>query len=210
MSQPMMTPPTPPPAPPRRIWPWLLGAGCGVALLLCCGVVGFFGYMGAKVAQGMSQDPAKVREVAKSIVEIDLPPELTPQMSMDLPVPTMHMTFAVFGNDSNVVMLGNMRGAAFAKGDPEMMARQMEQSMQSRSSGRESLNAENTEQLEFTIRDKPVKFTITEGTGANSSKKLIEAVGAFPSEGGFIIVVIQVDAEQYNKERVVQLIESIR
>ncbi|MBX9789322.1 MAG: hypothetical protein K2Y37_10435 [Pirellulales bacterium] len=210
MSQPMMTPPTPPPTPPRRIWPWLLGAGCGVALLLCCGFVGFFGYMGAKVAQGMSQDPTKVREVAKSIVEIDLPPEFAPQMSMDLPVPTMHMTFAVFGNGPNMVMLGKMRGAAFAKGDAEMMARQMEQSIQARSSGRETLEAENSEEREFTIRDKPVKFTITEGTGANSSKKLVEAMGAFPADGGFIIIVIQVDAEQYSKERVVEVIESIR
>ncbi len=210
MSQPTMTPPPPPPAPPRPVWPWILGAGCGVALLLCCGVVGLFGYLGTKVAQSVSQDPAKVREVADSIVQISLPPEFAPQMSMDLPVPTMHMTFAVFGNGENIVMLGHMRGAAFANGDPEALARQMETSMRGQSSGRDSITAESTEKREFTIRGKPVEFTISEGTGAKSNKKLIEAVGTFPSDEGFIIVVIQVDAEMYSKERVIEMIESIR
>ncbi|MGD9646521.1 MAG: hypothetical protein AB7U73_12470 [Pirellulales bacterium] len=209
MSQPAMTPPPPPPAPPRRVWPWVLGAGCGVVLLVCCGVAGLSGYFFSKVKQGLSQDPAKVREVAASIVEIELPPEFAPQMSMDLPVPTMHMTFAVFGNGANMVMLGNMRGAAFAQGNPEAMAQQMETSMQTRRSGRESISAENTETRDFTIRDQQVPFTITEGTGTDSQKQLIEAIGSFPSGDGFIIIVIQVDAEQYSKERVIEMIESI-
>lgn len=210
MSQPTTIPPVPPPQPPRKIWPWVLGAGCGVMLLVCCGVGGALFYVGAKVAQGVSQDPVVVREVASSIAEIELPPELAPKFSMKLPFPTMDMTLVIFGDGENMVMLGDMQGTAFANATPEALARQMEDSMRTQTGNRESINAESTEKREFTIRGKPAEFVFTEGTGANSQKKLTEVMGAFPSEEGFVIVVIHAEAEKFSKEQLVEIIESIK
>lgn len=210
MSQPTPIPPVPPQQPPRKVWPWVLGAGCGVTLLICCGVVGGVGYLGAKVAKGISQEPAVVREVAASIVQIDLPPELPPMMSMKLPLPSMNMTFAIFGNAENMAMVGNMQGSVFANASPAELAKQMEDKMGGQSGDREEINVESTDNREFTIRGKPVEFVFTEGTGAKSQKKLTEVIGAFPSEEGFIIIVIHVEAEKFSKDQLVTIIESIK
>ena len=210
MSQPSTIPPVPPTPSPRKVWPWVLGAGCGVTLLLCCGVVGGIGYITAQVAKGASQDPVVVREVAASIAEIEVPPELAPLMSLKLPVPTMNMKFALFGNDDNMVMLGDMQGEAFANSTPEALATQMETSMGRQSGNRESINDESTEKRVITIPGKPAEFVFSEGTGVNTQKKLAEVVGAFPSENGYVIVVIHVDAEKYSKDQLVQIVESIK
>lgn len=210
MSQPSTIPPLPPQQPPRKVWPWVLGAGCGVALLICCGVGGGIFYIGAKVAKGVSQDPVVVREIASSIAEIELPPELAPRFSMKLPIPTMDMTLVIFGDGENMAMLGDMQGAAFANATPEALAKQMEDSMRGQSGNRESINAESTEKREFTIRGKPAEFVFTEGTGANSQKKLTEVMEAFPSEAGFVIVVLHVEADKFSKEQLVEIIESIK
>lgn len=210
MSEPSTIPPVPPQKPPRKVWPWVLGAGCGVALLICCGVGGGLFYIGAKVAQGVSQDPTVVREVASSIVEMDVPPELAPRISMKLPLPTMNMTLAVFSDGENMVMLGDMQGAAFANATPDVLAKQMEESMRGQSGNREPMNVESTEAREFTIRGEPAEFVFSEGTGVNSQKKLSEVMGAIPSGEGFVIVLIHVDSEKYSREQLVAMIESIK
>ena len=79
-----------------------LGIGCGVLVLLCCGVfgVGAF-FFGRSVQHAMSEDPATIRSVTDSIVTIEIPPPLEPKMSLDWTMPIVNrkvMTMAIYAD----------------------------------------------------------------------------------------------------------------
>ena len=64
------------------------GIGCGVLLLLCCGLVGFGGFAGYRYFQNaLIDDPDKVRQITDAIVTIEIPESLEPKMAMDMRVP---------------------------------------------------------------------------------------------------------------------------
>lgn len=207
MSQPSTIPPVPPAPAPRKVWPWILGAGCGVTLLLCCGVGGMGFWYFRQVASSFSTEPDKVRAAADTILQFNVPSDFAPQMTMQLPFPPMKL--ATFANGDNMIMLGDMQGAMYKDVKPEDLARSMQEGAKSQGGHREEIAVENPEHREFTIRGKPADFVFSEGTGETSGKKYWEVLGSVPADNGFLIFLMHVEADKYTKEQLVEIVESI-
>ncbi len=191
----------------------VFGVGCGLILVLCCGVVGIGGVWLARFAQqSLSEDPAKVIEATEEIVKIEIPDSLKPKAVFDLRVPFSGervMTWVSYEGPSaeNHLVLGQF-GAPLANIDD--FESQMNQSM--RDGGRqdrEDLDIVESETYDTKIHDQDAHFKISKGAGRSSKKEFWEANGQFRGDGGPAILVIRVETDKFTKEQVLDIIKSM-
>jgi hypothetical protein len=190
-----------------------LGIGCGVLVLLCCGIGGIATfYFGRSFQQAMSKDPATVRQVAESIVTIDVPEELEPEVSIDFTLPFVNrkmMSMAVFadrGDHSALVLFQLDEGF----GNADTMQAQFNQ--QIRESGRgqmEEINVEDSETIKQEINGEEAEFTVGKGKAKEGGREVWQATGGFKGKGGPAMLFVQVDAEKFTKEQVTDVIHSM-
>ncbi len=194
----------------------ILAVVFGGFLLVCCGGMAFFAYSATK-SLNISQDPAEVAKVTAEIAEIDIPAGLDPKMSMGGTIPlvgvSMHMAIYSDKDTGSMLTLFTMQTPQ-GQTSQEQLRQQMEQSLQQQGGNREveaeKINVEETREIELTINDKPASFTLSKGTGAKSGKPRIEVVGTFEGKAGATFVMLNVDAEKYPEEKVVETLESIK
>jgi len=191
-----------------------LGVGCGVLVLLCCGFFGVTAYFfGRSFQKAMSEDPATVRQVTDSIVSIEVPEPLQPKMSLDWTMPFVNrkmMSMALYGDkaDQNALVLFQV---AEDLGDPEMMRTQFQQSM--RESGRKEhkeVTLSESETFKTKINDSEAEFTIGSGKDEKAAREVWQATGAFQGNGGPAMLFLQVNAKDFTKEQVLEILKSMK
>ncbi len=188
------------------------GIGCGLLLVLCCGVFGIGGYFASNYAKNaLSYDPAKAREITADIVDIEIPESLEPQGSVDARVPFRGdrlMTGAVYGSKEgdNHIIIGEF-GPSIAQGDFE---RTMRESM--REAGQEedeNLVVIDSEPYDAMIHGEQATFTIAEAEGRKSKTKYWQVSGEFRGDAGPAILLMRLEAEKFTKEQVIDIIKSM-
>jgi hypothetical protein len=207
-------PPTmPPPTGMSGTTKALLGCGIlgGLALLACCGIVGFTMY---KAQQAINIDPVVAQAASTSIAEVDLPEGFKALMSMDVTIPFtgIQMKFAMHegGNPNEMAMVGEFAGGGAQT--PEEMAAEMKKSMGDQKQGAEKVVPENITEHKVTIRGTESTFQIIKGKGENSGKAMWQVAGTFPgkAEGSTGMVLVTLDGDQYTEDDVKEIIESIK
>jgi hypothetical protein len=187
-----------------------IGIGCGVLVLLCCGGLAIGGYFfGRNLQQAISEDPEKIREVTKSIVDIDVPPPLEPKMSLDFTIPFANqkmMTMAIWGDGikeekrpESVLILFQM-DSDFANREALKAQFEMQMHQQNRQEW-EEVELENEETIEAEINGSPAQFTFGKGKRKGDEKEVWQAMGAFDGKGGPAMLFMQLDAEKFSEEQ---------
>jgi hypothetical protein len=190
-----------------------LGIGCGVLVLLCCGIGGVSLYfLGRNLQKGMSEDPATVREVAENIVTIEVPESLEPKMSLDFTIPFVNrrmMSMAVFASQDKHSTLVLFEVDQSMGGNEEVMQAQFKDAM--RQSGREhrgEVELEEPEDVEAEINGNQTEFRF--GKGKHENREVWQATGAFSGKGGPAMLFMQLDAETFNKEQALDILHSMQ
>ncbi len=201
-----------------------VGIGCGVLVLLCCGGLGIGGYFfGRNLQQAISEEPETIREVTKSIVDIDVPPPLEPKMSLDFTIPFANkkmMTMAIWTDEASdkakskgeqpesVLILFEMAGD-FA--NREALKAQFEAQMhQSGRNDWEEVQVESSETIEAEINGSPAQFTFGKGKRKRDDKEVWQGMGAFDGKGGPAMLFMQLEAEKFSEEQARGTISSMK
>jgi gamma-glutamyl phosphate reductase len=139
---------------------------------------------------------------------------LKPKAAADARVPiagTRMMALAVYvdeEHDSNMMLL--MMGDAFA-GQEAGMRQQLQQAMaEEQVEKQEEVEVEETYEKEFTVRGQPATFRISRGKGAESGSPRVQATGVFPGKSGPAMLMLNVDAEHYSEDDVLEMLGSIQ
>ena len=190
----------------------ILGVGGGILVLLCCGgAIGTMVYMGTSM---VSDKPDVVVAKTDEIIQIEIPDQLEPKMSFDFKVPfsgqrVMLWTVYLDEETQSVLILFAMQNAS-ASGDPEEMRRAMDQQLsQQGMGGQEEIRIEESYTKDVEIRGEKATFTISKGVGEDSGKPRIQVMGVFKGETGAVILMLNVDAEKYTEEEVIEMLDSI-
>jgi hypothetical protein len=188
------------------------GIGCAVLLVLCCGLIGVSGVWLANFMQNsLSEDPAKVVDATKEIADIEIPESLKPKAVFDVRVPfsgeRAMLWVSYEGAGDNHLVLGQF-GPPLAH--LEDFESQLKQSMnESGRRQREDIDIEESETYDAKINGEDAKFTISQGKGRKSEKEFWEALGQFHGHGGPAMLIIRVEASEFTKEQVIDVIKSM-
>ena len=186
----------------------LLAAG-GVLMLVCCGGMAF---VVNKVKNNISEDPAVVRARTKDVTDIEIPDDFQPVMSMDLIIMKMFV-YETKKQDGQTKKHDGMLMIAelhqnFAK-DQNAEA-QMKDAMNKQGKGQPDLDIIKSETREFEIKGKPASFKFSEAQDPKTKKEFRQVTGSFPGKAGTAMLVLQVPANEYDEEEIVEMIESIK
>jgi hypothetical protein len=199
-------------------WAWILGIG-GVALLLCCGGVGFGVW---KVTQAAKQfienaaieDPVKIREQTAAMLQIEIPDKYQPKLGMNLGVFRMaiYQTEPEQPNPDDLLMLMEMTQFGANNQQQEQQLRQSMQQQMQQQRGNQNFKSSKSETREIEIRGKKVSFEFTEGiTGEPGEEKTVHMVsGIVQGKTGPVMLQLVAPDENYDEAQVLKMLESIK
>ena len=194
-----------------------LGIGCGIVLLLCCGVGGFGVYM-FKSAIKIETTPAGVAEVAEGITEMDPPESFNPVMGMDIKNPMTDqkvITMATYAgpNQKGMLIVAEF-DQALAGANAEQMQEQIETSLQQQ----QQQNQQGAQHLEMvgeprevktTVRGQDATFKIQKGKSPDG-EEFYQVQGVFQGKGGPGFLMGQFPADQIDEEQTEAFVRSIK
>ena len=196
----------------------LITLGCvfGGFLLLCCGGVMYTGY---QARNAVSEDPTVVAEVTKEIAEIDIPPQFQPKVSMNMdfwfmPVKMRFVVYHTRGNTGSLTLMEfvdpNAKEGEFGPRDRDQVRQQMRQ--QNQGQNVRDLDIEKSHTRRFQIRGKEVAFRFAKAVDPQTKTAFRQVRGAFPGriKNSRVVLVLQLPEDEYNEDRVVRMIESIK
>lgn len=185
-------------------------AGGGVFALICCG--GLF-YLGQKVIDSAVETPEEVRQVSESIVHMEVPERFTPKLGIKFELFGVGMAMARYIDEDSKSVITLMQTSQPGGDAPEHEMERIEESLDQQGLGDQFRKAEienaEVEPRNLTIRGKEVEFKFVKGQNAETGEELRQIMGTFPGNGGAAILLIQIPAESYNEDEIVQMIESI-
>jgi hypothetical protein len=194
-----------------------LGIGCGIMLLLCCGIGGYGFYM-VKRAFKIETTPAGVTEVAEGITDMDPPESFTPVMGMDMKNPMTGQKIFTMATYAGPNQKGMLVVAEFdqtmAGANAEQMKSQMETSMRQQ----QQQNQQGVQQLEMvgeprdvktTVRGQEATFKIQLGKSPDG-EEYYQVQGVFQGKGGPGFLIGQFPAEQIDEEQTEAFVRSIK
>jgi hypothetical protein len=189
-----------------------LGIGCGVVVVLCCGVVGLGGYWFTKAMESaVSKDPATVQRVTGEIVTIDVPQSFRPEASIDTQFPFGQgsMQMAVYSDPAAkaTLMLMQFSGETLAN-DPNFRGN-FEKSMDQQFK-KQVVQAEKSEKTDVTINGEPATFTIVEGTGSRSAGQVMQVTGSFRGKTGVAQFVLEAESPDFTREQALEIVKSMK
>ena len=189
-----------------------LGIGCGVLLLLCCGFFGVAAYFFGR-SFNIDEDPATVRRVADSIVTIDVPETLEPRFSFDWTLPVVNrkmMSMAMYADEeenSDLILFQISEDL----GNRDAMKMQLQESLRDAGRGQwEEVNLDESETFETEINGDSAEFTVGKGKKKGSGREVWQAIGAFEGNGGPAMLFMQLGAEDFSNEQVMDVLKSMR
>ncbi len=183
----------------------LIGCGVvgGVMALVCCG--GFM-YLGSQFAGMMTEDPAEIQVIQEDIADIDLPDGFSPEGGADGELFGFAGQAAIFAENDSVIMLIQVKGPEGTT-DEQMLEQFQQQLGQQGQNG--NIKIESTEERLVTIAGEETTIEIVKGTDQNG-KEIRQVKGAFRGRGGAAIVLYFSPEEDWDEDRVVQMLESIK
>lgn len=201
-----------------RIW-LFLGLGCGGLLLLCCGGFALFGYFAAQtVANSTSDDPAVARERATEIAEVAIPADFEPKFSIDMAIPFQgEKLFTIVAytspsqdaNSPNLIVLGQF-GTQFPANTRDEMMDQLHNSIRQELAHEDvEIDQSTSHAREFEINGEPAEFIFEEGKGRQSKQAFRTVMGQFRGKSGMAVLYVRVEADKYDEEALVKIVESI-
>lgn len=191
------------------------GIGCGVLLLLCCGVFGVVTFVGYRFAQDtIIAQPDRIREIADEIVTIEIPDTLEPKMAVDVRIPfvgTRVLKGAAFidATEKSFLMLGQAN-PEFG-GDSGDIELQFNRAMNRHNRrNRRAFDVVETESFETTINDEPTKFKISRVVNEESEEEYWRAEGDFLGNGGPAILILEVESADFSKDQILDILKSMK
>ncbi len=194
-----------------KIW-LFLGLGCGVMLLLCCGVGGLMTWQFGKGFKPVT-DPAAIAELSRGIADVEIPEGFQPAtgFSFAIPFTDQSMTMVVYqgSNHQGGVFLTEF-SAGFGSASQEDLKRQMEQSLNQQGQGTKHLEVLETRSIEVIIRDEPATFNIQKAKDPGTDQEYVQVIGVFKGKKGTAMLMAQLPAEQYTEDDAEKLVHSIK
>ncbi len=192
-----------------------MGIGCGVLVLLCCGFFGASTFWLVRTAQqALTEDPNEIRRLTDTIVAIKIPESLPPKAGMDLSIPfvgTKFMTWVAYGveknEDDNALFLAQFSADMVKEED---MRTQWKDSM--RQSGQkewDDIKVEESDKVELTINGSPATFTVDKGQDSKS-REVWQVMASFHGKGGPAIFALKVDTEDFSREQLFEILNSMK
>ena len=175
----------------------------GLVVLLCCGIGLWIWSTGTFE---VVQTPDAAIETTREIVSIDIPETFKPKQSMKMGLFGVGFEMALYETEDGAggLVIGEMKGVPAGNAQPEM---QMRQALQQRD-GQGELKVNRSETRELEVRGQSVRFEFAEAVDdAGNEFRLVS--GAFATEDGQGFLLVQMPAESYDEEAVVEMIESI-
>ena len=189
------------------------GIGCGVLVLLCCGVFGITGYSGRELLQRVVQRrPGQGADITDAIVTIEIPESLEPQGSLDLRVPIQGdriMTGALYGSKEgdNHLIIGEFNPEMVDSGDIET---QFRKSMRGTDRGEhENLDIIESETYDAKINGEDAAFRVSKAEGRESKKAYWQVTGEFRGDAGPAMLIMGLEADKFSKDDVINIIKSM-
>jgi hypothetical protein len=196
----------------------ILGIIAAICLVVCCGA-GI--WLWTKFRGSITTKPAEVVTIRERIADIDIPEDMQPAFGMDVDFfGIFGWQLAAYGNDLEAVegeqertykgtflMLMQMN----VKGDQQEIEAQLRN--QSGEQGPD-IRVEERQTRTVTIDGEELDFEFARGTNTEDNRQVRSVSGMFHGRGGptlFMLVVPEEDwnAEGWNDERAIQLLESI-
>ncbi len=193
--------------PPRQI---NQGSGCGKiflillaiagagTLMLCCGG-GLFMYWGFKQFN-FTMEPAKVREVAESMLDITIPDGYTPAMAMDMKQLNFGMAAFMDEKESRgIILMKFPPGGSFS--DQKANLKQAR--------GDNDFEIEKSEEKTFKLNGEEVTFLVQEGK-SKQGQAMRQFVGDIPGKNGKIGLMMFGTSEKVTEEDFQKLLDTIK
>jgi len=200
------------------------GKGCGCKLLIFLGIVfallvvvccGGFVWMGYYFSKGVSEDPQVIASVTSQLVQIDIPEGLKPGFSFNMKMPftgepIMVWVVHVDKDTRSMLVLGSF-GGPLAGQDQDQLWDQIEQSLEEQGlKHEENVREWERYEKEVDVRGEPVTLHFATGQDEDTEAQRIEVTGTFRGEKAPVMFSFFGDAEKYDEETIVKMIESIR
>lgn len=194
---------------------FFLGSGCGCMLLClaCCGLLGSGVYVLFRMA---SDDPLRVVEVRESIADLDVPEEFTPLHSYDLTIPLIDrriLSWVIYeGRDDRSMLLLSEFGPDQQVVDFDDLERQARKLADESGNPAAEIEVKESEKLELVIRGQPAEFILARGrpTESDEDRDYWLVTGSFAGRQGRVVLLMIVDAAVFDRQRIVELLESIK
>ena len=186
----------------------IIGVVAGV-LILClaiCVVGGLFiNTLGKNIAADAKPDPDKAAQTAADIADFTPPEGYQPMTGMKI----LGYTIVVYtkeGSASDFLMLMQIPGLNEMN---DTTIQQMQQAIERQ--GRGNLdNKRVIDTRDLTIRGKPARAIVQEGTTKGGSETVRQLMVAFQGKGGVAMLMLTASAAEWDQASIDQMIESIR
>jgi len=179
----------------------------GGGMLLCCGAFALMGYM---FMPKVSTTPADVIAVRDEMVTIDLPDDLEPKQSLRMDNLMFAMKTAMFESrdGKSQLMIASMHVKI---GGPEANNElQVRNALEDQGESQRPLANSETKTQSVKIKGADHDFVFTKGEDAQTGRKMRQVSGTFPGREGTAFLMYQTEEDNYDEERVVKMLESIR
>ena len=194
-----------------------LGIGCGLVLLLCCGIGGFGVYM-FKSAFTIQTTPAEVAATAQGITEMTPPEGFNPEGGVIFKNPFTGEKAAAFagfsGPGKKGVLIVAEVNQEMVGADAEQIRAQAEQSLQQQghqqgSQAQDLQMIGEPRDVKTTIRGQEATFTIQRGKAPDGAE-YYQVQGTFQGKGGPGFLMGQFPADQIDEEKTEAFVKSIK
>lgn len=179
-----------------------------LCLCVCIGGYIFFSTTGKVLEEALvMDDPQEAQELARSIVDYDLPPGFQEQGALNMGI----MKIVMIGNSStgfgSLILIAEMpTGGGF---DEQEMQRQLELSMQ-RSMGDRNFDVQLVDEQTRTIRGQEVDLLIFEGTDSTGTQVRQIISELFEGKNGMVMLMVIGAESSWNQSEIDTFIDSIR
>lgn len=184
-------------------------------MLACCGGVAFFGFkfkdVIKQVADATSSDPAVVKQRTAEVIQIDIPDEFTPIMTIGFPFGAFSMKEFIYQNKANPNSMLVIVETNQPLQPGQNVQQQREAMMQGMRQGQQfslDIQEESRETRNFTINGEDVPFEFIKGKAQGVPARKI--VGVFSSRQGTIMLMLIVAESESSDEKIDNMLKSIR
>lgn len=186
----------------------ILGAG-GVLALVCCGGVMYFGKQFAdKIQNSISQDPARIREVTASIVDVTVPDVYSPKMAMDFGMMGMQMKMCAYSRDGDAGGVFIMEMTAPPNANKAQMKQQFQQSLRQQGQNQD-VTIDSSETRTFSINGEECQFEFIKGKNTQTNQDMRQVMGVIPGKSGTAFLMLFESEENWDEDAVIRMIESM-
>jgi len=186
-----------------------LGVGCGVMLILCCGLLGFSGYAFVRLAKNSTvRDPQQIEDILAEIVTIEVPETLKPKIGLDVNLPVVGPFLkGVMYQDAgkkSILLVGRFNPTI---GNGNNFETQLRNSVEEPDS--EDIEISHSEPFDSKIHDELAHFTIARGMGRESHEECWEVFGHFQATDGPAILIFKARTADFTQDEVLDMLKSM-